>query len=135
MIAAGDRLRDLREDKGKTQAEISSLLGTTQQIYSRYETNRTDLPLRHLIKLADYYQVSADYILGRTSYPKNPPEMAKPFLKNVTYVCGFNTSALIMKLAVQPRHCSEAQSHHFLLLPPASEHAPSCSVPSCLHPA
>ena len=74
MIAAGDRLRDLREDKGKTQAEISSLLGTTQQIYSR-----------HLIKLADYYQVSADYILGRTSYPKNPPEMAKPFLKNVTY--------------------------------------------------
>ena len=78
MIAAGDRLRDLREDKGKTQAEISSLLGTTQQIYSRYETNRTDLPLRHLIKLADY-------ILGRTSYPKNPPEMAKPFLKNVTY--------------------------------------------------
>lgn len=49
MIAAGDRLRDLREDKGKTQAEISSLLGTTQQIYSRYETNRTDLPLRHLI--------------------------------------------------------------------------------------
>ena len=43
MIAAGDRLRDLREDKGKTQAEISSLLGTTQQIYSRYETNRTDL--------------------------------------------------------------------------------------------
>ena len=39
MIAAGDRLRDLREDKGKTQAEISSLLGTTQQIYSRYETN------------------------------------------------------------------------------------------------
>lgn len=80
MIAAGDRLRDLREDKGKTQAEISSLLGTTQQIYSRYETNRTDLPLRHLIKLADYYQVSADYILGRTSYPKNPPEMAKPFL-------------------------------------------------------
>lgn len=50
MIAAGDRLRDLREDKGKTQAEISSLLGTTQQIYSRYETNRTDLPLRHLNK-------------------------------------------------------------------------------------
>lgn len=36
-------------------------------------------------KTADYYQVSADYILGRTSYPKNPPEMAKPFLKNVTY--------------------------------------------------
>ena len=90
MIAAGDRLRDLREDKGKTQAEISSLLGTTQQIYSRYETNRTDLPLRHLIKLADYYQVSADYILGRTSYPKNPPEMAKPFLKNVT--SSFQTS-------------------------------------------
>ena len=81
MIAAGDRLRDLREDKGKTQAEISSLLGTTQQIYSRYETNRTDLPLRHLIKLADYYQVSADYILGRTSYPRIRPKWRNHFLK------------------------------------------------------
>ena len=74
MIAAGDRLRDLREDKGKTQAEISSLLGTTQQIYSRYETNRTDLPLRHLIKLADYYHVSTDYLLGRTDEPTPPPK-------------------------------------------------------------
>ena len=73
MIAAGDRLRDLREDKGKTQAEISSLLGTTQQIYSRYETNRTDLPLRHLIKLADYYHVSTDYLLGRTDRPEPYP--------------------------------------------------------------
>lgn len=85
MIVSGDRLRNLREHEGKTQAEISTLLGTTQQIYSRYETDRNELPLRHLVKLADYYQVSADYILGRISYPKNPPEMAKPFLKNITY--------------------------------------------------
>ncbi len=85
MIDAGERLRDLREKSRKTQADISNMLGTTQQIYSRYENERTDLPLRHLVKLADYYQVSADYILGRTSYPKEPPEMDKPFLKNVTY--------------------------------------------------
>ena len=58
MIAAGDRLRDLREDKGKTQAEISSLLGTTQQIYYRNETNRTDLPLQQQKKLAEYNQDS-----------------------------------------------------------------------------
>ena len=82
MIAAGDRLRDLREDKGKTQAEISSLLGTTQQIYSRYETNRTDLPLRHLIKLADYYQSAPIIFSVEPPTRRIPPENGrKPFLK------------------------------------------------------
>lgn len=81
MIAAGDRLRDLREDKGKTQAEISSLLGTTQQIYSRYETNRTDLPLRHLIKLADYYQVSAIIFSVEPPTRRIRPKWRNHFLK------------------------------------------------------
>ena len=85
MINTGERLRSLRETCKKTQKDISDILGTTQQIYSRYETNQTDLPLRHLITLADYYQVSADYILGRTIYHKEPPEMDKAFTKNVTY--------------------------------------------------
>ncbi len=85
MINTGERLRELREKKKKTQAEISKILDTTQQIYSRYETDRIDLPLRHLVTLADYYKVSTDYILGRTSYPQKPPEMDKHFLKNVTF--------------------------------------------------
>ena len=57
-------LRDLREDNDKTQAEIAEVLGTSQTMYARYERGANELPIRHLIKLCNYYRVSADYILG-----------------------------------------------------------------------
>ena len=60
------RLRDLREDHDKTQQDIADILGTSQTMYARYERGANELPLRHLLKLADYYGVSADYLLGRT---------------------------------------------------------------------
>ncbi|MBR6393669.1 MAG: helix-turn-helix transcriptional regulator [Ruminococcus sp.] len=49
---------------------IVKLLKTTQPQYSRYETGERDLPIRHLVTLADYYNVSTDYILGRTNNKK-----------------------------------------------------------------
>ena len=49
MGILGERLRLLREKNGKTQEDISKVIGTTQQIYSRYETNKTELPVRHLL--------------------------------------------------------------------------------------
>ncbi|MGN1007334.1 MAG: helix-turn-helix domain-containing protein [Butyricicoccus sp.] len=58
------RIRDLREDADKTQAEIAEILGTSQTMYARYERGANELPIRHLIRLAKYYGVSADYILG-----------------------------------------------------------------------
>ena len=58
------RIRDLREDADKTQTEIAQMLGTSQTMYARYERGASELPLRHLSKLARYYHVSADYILG-----------------------------------------------------------------------
>lgn len=58
------RIRDLREDADKTQAEIAEILGTSQTMYARYERGANELPIRHLIRLAQYYGVSADYILG-----------------------------------------------------------------------
>ena len=58
------RIRDLREDRDKTQAEIAQVLGTSQTMYARYARGANELPLRHLITLCRYYQVSADYILG-----------------------------------------------------------------------
>ena len=61
-----DRLRDLREDKDLTQKDIANILKTTQQVYSRYEKGINQIPLHHLVTLADYYCVSTDYILGRT---------------------------------------------------------------------
>jgi transcriptional regulator with XRE-family HTH domain len=59
-------LRGLREDKDLKQVDIANVLGTTQQHYSKYETGEYELPLRALATLADYYKVSADYIMGRT---------------------------------------------------------------------
>lgn len=61
------RLKDLREDEDLQQSDIAKLLDTTQPQYSRYETGERDLPIKHLVKLADFYNVSADYILGRTN--------------------------------------------------------------------
>ena len=63
------RMRDLREDHDKTQQEIAEVLGTSQTMYARYERGANELPIRHLIRLADYYHVSTDYILGRTNRP------------------------------------------------------------------
>ncbi len=61
------RLRDLREDCDMRQANIAEFLGIQQTVYSRYERGYQTIPLEYLIKLADFYNVSIDYILGRTN--------------------------------------------------------------------
>lgn len=60
------RIRNLREDADKTQQEIAEYLGMSQTMYARYERGANEMPIRHLIKLSDYYQVSLDYLCGRT---------------------------------------------------------------------
>ena len=61
------RLRDLREDADRTQADIAAYLGIQQTVYSRYERGYQTIPLEPLIRLADYYHVSLDYLTGRTN--------------------------------------------------------------------
>lgn len=61
------RLKDLREDKDLLQKEIADILNTSQTVYSRYERGFQTIPVQHLIKLADFYNTSTDYILGRTN--------------------------------------------------------------------
>ena len=60
------RIRDLREDHDLTQKQIAQLLGMSQTGYSKYETGENDIPTAVLIKLADYYNTTTDYLLGRT---------------------------------------------------------------------
>ncbi len=60
------RLRDLREDNDLKQTDIAKLLNIQQTVYSRYERGFQNIPLEHLVFLADYYNVSTDYILERT---------------------------------------------------------------------
>ena len=60
------RIRDLREDKDITQAQLANILGMSQTGYSKYENGENDIPTQILIKLADFYGTTIDYILGRT---------------------------------------------------------------------
>ena len=61
------RIRDLREDKDMTQTQMAKILSCSQRIYSNYERGDVDIPTDILIKIADYHNVSIDYLLGRTS--------------------------------------------------------------------
>lgn len=60
------RIRDLREDRDLTQSQVAQVLGMSQTGYSKYETGENDIPTAVLIKLADFYETSTDYLLGRT---------------------------------------------------------------------
>ncbi|MBQ4074358.1 MAG: helix-turn-helix transcriptional regulator [Clostridia bacterium] len=62
-----NRIRDLREDHDLTQTQIAKMLGMSQTGYSKYETGENDIPTQILIKLADFYHTSVDYLLGRTN--------------------------------------------------------------------
>lgn len=64
------RLRDLREDNDLYQKEIADILGITREQYQLYESGKREIKLNLLIKLADFYKVSTDYILGRTDNPE-----------------------------------------------------------------
>ena len=65
-----ETIREIREDFDLTQADIAKILGTTQQVYSRYEKGINEMPIRHLITLCQYYNISADYILGLCEGPR-----------------------------------------------------------------
>lgn len=64
------RIRDLREDRDLNQTKIAEILGMSQTGYSKYETGENDIPTSILIKLANFYDVSIDYLLSQTDNPK-----------------------------------------------------------------
>jgi len=69
------RIRDLREDRDLTQTAVAKILGCTQQTYSRYESGEITIDIYNLIKLAEFYGTSCDYLLGLT-------DIFKPYKKN-----------------------------------------------------
>lgn len=70
-----DRIRNLREDNDLNQEQLAKLLNVSQTTYSRYETGNLDIPSPSLIKLAQYYSTSVDYLLNLT-------DIRKPYSKN-----------------------------------------------------
>ena len=72
------RLRDLRDDHDKTQQEIADVLNMHRRVYRRYESGERETPAWVVVKLAEYYHVSTDYLLGRTNDPTPyPPAKTK----------------------------------------------------------
>ena len=65
-----NRLKDIREDNDLKQEKIAEILQISRQYYSRYELGQVELPIRHYIKLAEFYNVSIDYLTGLVSNPK-----------------------------------------------------------------
>ena len=63
------RIRDLREDRDLTQAQLGAAIGVSQRTYAYYESGQRMLPPQILCALADYYGVSVDYLLERTDEP------------------------------------------------------------------
>lgn len=65
MKTTAQIMRELREDHDLSQTQVAAVLGISQQHYSKYEKNDYQLPLQHLVRLADFYGVSTDYLCGR----------------------------------------------------------------------
>ena len=63
------RIRDLREDNDKKQIELAKHLNIDQSTYSDYENGKINIPIEQLIKIADFYNVSLDYLVGRDDVP------------------------------------------------------------------
>lgn len=64
------RLRDLREDRDMTQADVATALGTAREQYNKYELGKQEIPFHHVIKLARLYNVTIDYIAGIARDPR-----------------------------------------------------------------
>ena len=65
-----ERIRNLREDNDKKQQELADYLNVKQTTYSKYELGKVNIPIEVFMKLADYYDVSVDYLLGSTAKKK-----------------------------------------------------------------
>lgn len=64
------RIREMREDKDLNQTQLGKILNISQVTYSYYEIGKRDIPTSVLIKLAEFYNTSIDYLLGRTDNPR-----------------------------------------------------------------
>ena len=73
-----NKIKEVRKAKGYSQADIAEILDTTQQHYSCYENGKNEMPIRHLIKICQFFNISADWLLGL-----NANETQKPNTDNL----------------------------------------------------
>ena len=77
------RIRDLREDSDLSQEHIANMLHVTQSTYSRYERGALEVPLDVLVRLAQFYHTSTDYLLGLTDEKRPYPPSRRKFSDNI----------------------------------------------------
>ena len=78
MVTVGERLKVLREGVGLSQKDLGKKLGVTQSAINRYENNQSEPTYKSLLFCADYYDVSMDYLFGRTDQPQGKLYDFKP---------------------------------------------------------
>ena len=66
-----ERIKNVREDRDLTQAQVGRVLNKSQQGYNHIETGRAELKIDDLVRLCRYYDLSADYLVGLTDKPKS----------------------------------------------------------------
>lgn len=67
-----ERVKGLREDKDLKQEDLARILQTSQSYYAQYENGKRPIPFERMITIAEFYDVSLDYLAGRTNNPENP---------------------------------------------------------------
>lgn len=90
-------LKNLREDKDLKQADIAKILCITQQTYSNYENAKSEIPIHHIIKLSEFYNVSTDFILGKSSFKANLSSLNDTLIEGITYGDFLNKIARLNK--------------------------------------
>lgn len=110
------RLRDLREDKDLLQEDIAEIIKSSVRQYGLYERGKTDIPLEKALKLANFYNVSIDYITGRTNEKKGLtkselPEDVSQLVKNFMFLSDRRKGQidLLMKQLVEEQETENAQ--------------------------
>ncbi|MBS5726057.1 MAG: helix-turn-helix transcriptional regulator [Clostridiales bacterium] len=84
MKPLNEFIRDLRIDRDKTQSQVAEELHIKQQYYSKYENGEYELPIRHLVGLANYYNTNTDYILQRTKFKHSLDRLSMPYLEDIS---------------------------------------------------
>lgn len=104
MDIVGERIKSLREGAGLSQAKVANMLNTQQSAIFRYENNVSEMPYAMLVQYADYFDVSLDYLFGRTDYPQGKlyeyhtqTQTDNPELKQFIEMCFDPSSAMHAK--------------------------------------
>ena len=85
MTGISARIKKLRTERNLNQAQIASYLGITQQSYSHYEQNQRELPTRHVVKIAQFYHVSSEYLLGVSTCRFTNFDLNADFIQDISF--------------------------------------------------